>query len=129
MTSRRQSDRGFAWMMAGVFLALEAIVWAIIREFLIWPVVVSGLFAAAALTAPHLLMPLNRLWAALARSLAWVNNRIVLGFAFFVFVFPFGAVCRVLGRDPMARRMDPNTETYFTAVKRQAREDTLGDMF
>ena len=44
--------------------------------------------------------------------LGWINTRIILSLVFFAVFLPYGVVLRLLGKDPMARRLDENIDSY-----------------
>ena len=111
--TKRQSDRGFGLMFAGVFAVVFALIWWASRSPAVWPAAVALAFLALALIAPVTLLPLNRLWAAFARRLGAFNNRLVLGLFFIVIIVPMGLIIRLMGRDPMARRRDPAAATIL----------------
>jgi hypothetical protein len=46
------------------------------------------------------------------RGAGLINTRILLGLVFFAVVTPIGLVMRLLGRDPVRRRLEPSTESY-----------------
>ena len=76
-----------------------------------------------------MLLPLNRLWAVFAHRLGHVNNYLLLGLFFYVFIVPAGLILRLLGRDPMCRGFDAKAPTYWTPVTRRTDAETLRDMF
>jgi hypothetical protein len=127
MRPPKQSDRAFGLMFAGVFAVLYLVAWLGFDHPLTWALVVSGLFLAVALAVPGLLMPLNRLWGRLAGGLGFVNNHILLGFFFYVFVTPLALVLRLGGWDPMTRTLGKGE--YWHKVGRQANSETFSDMF
>jgi len=53
-------------------------------------------------------------------ALGWLNSRILLGLMYFLVFAPMGVLMRLLGKDPMKRRIDPSTPTY--RVARAARD-------
>ena len=61
--------------------------------------------------------------------LGHVNNYLLLGLFFCVFIVPAGLVLRLLGRDPMCRGFDAKAPTYWTPVTRRTDAETLRDMF
>ena len=65
-----------------------------------------------ALVAPRALAPAHRAWMTLAAMLAWINTRILLGLVFYGVVTPIGLVMRLVGRDPIERRLDPARTSY-----------------
>lgn len=126
---RRQSDRGFGLMFAAVFAAATALGYFVFG-MLVWTTLVLSLaFLGLALAAPGLLMPLNRLWAALAMRLGAINNFLLLSAFFYLVVWPMGAVMRLVGRDAMERKIERSRPSYWREVRRQATGDTLSDMF
>src|SRR5262249_49494445 len=45
--------------------------------------------------------------------IGWVVSRILLAFLFYVVFTPVGLVFKLLGRDPLSRRRQPNKDTYW----------------
>ena len=129
MTGIRQSDRAFGLTFAVVFAVIPAVGWLAFDAQLYWSWAVSALFVAVALGAPGLLLPLNRLWAGFAHRLGLLSNFLLLGLFFYLFILPFGLVLRLLGKDPMDRKIDEKADSYFSPIKRQADTDTFRDMF
>ena len=129
MSSRRQSDRAFGFLFAIVFAAISGFVWFATDVVSIGLLATSATFAAAAWVWPTILLPLNRLWQKFASGLGFVTNHLILGLVLYVLVTPVGRVMRMFGRNPMTTKYDPQADTYFTAVERQATATTFPDMF
>ena len=75
------------------------------------------LLAGLALMAPRLLSPVHTVWMAGAQALGWFNTRILLGVVYFVVMTPTGIVMRLLGRDPLDRRLHDRS-SYWVARTR-----------
>lgn len=129
MTGIRQSDRAFGLMFAAVVAVIALVGWLAFDARLYWALAVAAVFLVTALAAPGVLLPLNRLWAVFARRLGGLNNYVVLGLFFYVFIVPAGLILRLLGRDPMSRAFDAKAPTYWTPVTRRTDAETLRDMF
>ncbi len=129
MRNDRLSNRGFGLMFAAVFAVLGAVGWLAFDARPYWAAAVATAFAILALAAPESLLPLNRLWGAFARQLGHVNNHVILGLFFYVFVFPVGLVMRTVGGDPMHRKPEPEAKSYWRPVARHATVETFKDMF
>lgn len=129
MTSPRQSDRAFGLTFAGVFCVVFAVGWFGFDARLDWALVLAGLFALAAMAAPWLLLPLNRLWGRLGRGLGHVNNHALLGLFFYLMVLPMGLIIRAAGRDTMGRKFPGSAGSYWKPVERHQDGETLKDMF
>lgn len=128
MTPPRQTDRAFGLMFAIVFTIIAAVGFFVFAVILAWAVVTAALFLVIALVLPSVLLPLNRLWAAFAARLGRVNNFVLLGIFFYVFVLPAGLVMRLF-TDPMQRKIDPAAESYWSPVGRKADAGTYRDLF
>ncbi len=123
------SDRGFGFLFAGVFAAIGAAIWLFAGRIPIWPFVVAALFLAAALGRPGILMPLNRIWRLVSHATMRANTAALTALAYWITVVPSGAVMRVLGHDPMARRIDKQAASYWSAVPRPVTPERFEDQF
>ena len=98
------------------------------RGHVILPALLSGLAAALgslALLAPHRLGPVHKVWMAGAHALGWFNTRVLLGVVYFLVMTPTGVVMRLVGRDPLDRRLG-DRPSYWVARKRHP--DPRGSM-
>ena len=73
---------------------------------------------AAALVAPAVLWAPSRVWWRLARTLAWVNTRIVLSLLYFLVFTPLAIVFRLMGRDSLKRRWQRGTSGWTRSPDR-----------
>ena len=105
--------RRFGLLVGGVFSAigLWPTIWRLDLPRL-WALALGLVLVLAALVAPRLLHPVHRACMALGEGLAWVNTRIILGLVFYAVVTPIGLVMRLLGRDPLHRRLHASVESY-----------------
>jgi Saxitoxin biosynthesis operon protein SxtJ len=108
-------DRQFGVVFTIVFaiVALWPAVWG--RPVRWWSAAVAGAFLAAALLAPRVLAPLNRVWLWIGLLLHKCVSPIVLGLVFFSTVTPIALLLRALGKDPLRLRFDNAAPTYWIA--------------
>jgi hypothetical protein len=125
----RQTDRAFGFTFAGVFAFIAILGWLLFGRLPHWALVTAVTFAVLAVMVPGVLMPLNRVWGWVAPKIAALNNAIVLGLVFYLFVTPVGLMMRLFRRDPMCRAMEPDSDSYWTPVKRQTNPETFQDQF
>ncbi len=106
--------RKFGLVMAAAIAVVFglALPWLFGRPWPAWPFWLAGAFVAFAAVWPRALAPVQRGWLKIGHALGWVNSRIVLSLFFFAVVFPLGIVMRLVGKDPIARRRDPNAASY-----------------
>ena len=129
MTPKRLSDRAFGLAFAVILTALAAARRIFFDAEGYWPMGLAAFFLATALAAPGLLLPLNRLWTRLAHLLGWLSNHLLLGLFFFLLIWPLGLIIRLAGHDPMSRKLEPGSGSYWRPVGRQANAETFEDMF
>ena len=81
---------------------------------------VAAGFLIVGLVLPVVLMPIYFPWMWLARILAFVNTHLLLGFVFYTLFTFIGLGMRLLGRDPLDRKILPDSDSYW-----QRRESPL----
>jgi hypothetical protein len=107
------SDRSFGLVMAAVLLAVTSLnAWHSGR---LWPWTggLAGLLVAAALVRPAILHPLNLLWLKFGLLLHKVVNPIVMALIFYGTVLPTGLVMRMLGKDMLRLKRQPDEDSYW----------------
>jgi hypothetical protein len=106
--------RKFGLLFASLVVALFALAipWLWSRPFPLWPWVVAGPVAILALLYPPGLRWFYFLWMKLGEALGFINTRLLLFVVFFLVVLPVALVMKITGRDPMARRIDPDAVSY-----------------
>lgn len=117
-TPKQLSNRAFGLIFAAIFIVIA--VWPILfgkglyayRE---WALIVALLFIVPALLYSPCLQPLNNLWTKFGFLMHSIINPILMGIVFFVAVLPTGIIIKLLGKDPMRRRLDPKVESYWQA--------------
>lgn len=124
----RQTDRVFGLMFAVVFAIIAMVGFLAFGVVLAWVIATAAVFLATALIVPWVLLPLNRLWAVFAGRLGHINNHILLGIFFYVFILPTGLIVRLFA-DPMHRKTDPSAQSYWSPVGRKADAETYRDLF
>jgi hypothetical protein len=110
-----RSNRSFGTLFAFVFFVLGSVSWWKGRWTFPYLFGVAGLFGVITLLRANWLAPLNRAWMRLAEVLNRIMSPIVLGVMYYVILTPFGLAMRLVGRDPMRRRPEPNATTYWIA--------------
>jgi hypothetical protein len=105
--------RVFGLLVGGAFSLIA--VWPVItrREApLIWALGLAGLLVVPAFLCPSVLRPFHRVWMGIGNTLGWLNSRIILGLIFYVGLTPIGLLARVLRKDPLGLKLEPDADTY-----------------
>lgn len=106
--------RQFGWMACAVGLLLATVVWDG------WPAIVAvaiGVFSAAAsLVRPSLNRPLFVGLSVVTYPIGFVVSTGALVVLFYGVVTPIGLLLRVWGHDPLTRRIDRRSASYWSLV-------------
>lgn len=97
-------------MTAGVFGILLPLLFK--HGFPKWPWLVGSVLVAWALAAPTSLKPVYRVWMTIGQVLGFINTRIIMAVMFYLIIVPVGLLRRISGKDPMARTMSPDKQSY-----------------
>lgn len=77
-----------------------------------WPWILAGVLLIAGLLAPRILSPVYRVWMKFGHFMGRVNSAIILSVVFFLIFTPVALFMRLIGRDVLHRRLDPDAESY-----------------
>ncbi|RJP76406.1 MAG: hypothetical protein C4524_10025 [Candidatus Zixiibacteriota bacterium] len=75
--------------------------------------ILAAAFLLPGLTIPMALKPLYKLWIRFALALAWFNTRLILSLTYFLIFTPIGLILRLLGKDLIKEKWDPQAATYW----------------
>ena len=116
--------RTFGLVLGALFAAFFGI-WPLIRHRTSpsWPWIAAGILWILALLCPAALSYLHRGWTRLGLALGWVNTRVILTLLFAITIVPVGLVMRLLGRDRMARKLDPDCASYRVPSRQRPDKD------
>ena len=118
---QRVDLRKFGLVMAAVLALVSGYLWhkdAMDPAQVVFSV--AGGFLIVGLVLPVVLTPIYFPWMWLARILAFVNTHLLLGFVFYTLFTFIGLGMRLLGRDPLDRKIIPDSDSYW-----QRRESPL----
>ena len=86
--------------------------WLLEVDYPRWPWVFLLALTVWSAIAPESLRPVYRVWMRFGLLMSRVTSPLILGIVFFGVVLPMGLIMRLFGRDPMARDMSEDVETY-----------------
>ena len=85
--------------------------------------IVAGAFAALAvisallsLVYPKANLPIYLGLTIVAYPIGFVLSYVIMGTLFYLLITPVGLLFKLIGRDPLNRRFDPEAPTYWTSV-------------
>lgn len=109
----RGSDKSFGVVFAVVFAIVG--VWPLWDggSPTYWAFGLSASFLVLALGRPRTLAPLNRLWHLVGLGLGKVVTPLVMGLIFFVTITPMALIMRMMGKDPLRLKFEPEADSYW----------------
>ena len=107
------SNRTFGLIFAGIFSVIALLPMLSKSEPRVWALVIAGLFTLFSLAAPKLLAPLNRAWNRFGQFMHKIVNPLLMGLIFVLTIIPTALIIRLLGKDPMRRKLEPKTSSYW----------------
>lgn len=121
----RRDLRNFGFMLGSAVALVFGLLlpWLWSSRWPVWPWIVGALLVAAGAAIPQVLRPIYGPWMRFATILGHINNRIILGVVFFLIISPIGLVRRMLGKDSLRLRFDPQADSYRLPTPQARRED------
>jgi hypothetical protein len=110
---KRGSDRSFGVVFAVVFLLIGLLPLRHGADMRWWALILAAAFGLAALLAPRLLAPLNRLWARFGDLLHKVTTPLIMGLLFFGALTPCAAIMRMMGKDSLRLKRPSGAASYW----------------
>lgn len=106
--------RQFGLILGGIIAGLFGVIFPTLTEmnFTLTPWVLALMLATAALFSPKLLRSVYHYWMKIGDVLGFINTRIILGIVYYGLFVPCGFLMKLLGKDPMKRKIDKNATTY-----------------
>jgi len=107
------SDRSFGLVIAVFFVIVTF--WPLVRAQPVrwWALILAAVFAALAVMWPATLAPLNKAWIKLGILLYKIIGPVVIALLFYLTVTPIALLMRILGKDPLRLRRDPDAASYW----------------
>jgi hypothetical protein len=124
------SDRTFGLVMTAALVLVTLLNgWHLGRAWP-WTGGAAAIFLAAALRRPAILHPLHLIWLRFGLLLHSVVNPVVMALVFYGTVLPTGLVMRMLGKDMLRLKWQPDADSYW--IPRQPpgpSPETMKDQF
>lgn len=117
--------RKFGFIFAGILVFLFGLLlpWLHSNTIRVWPFYIGMPVALLATAWPAALRPLYVVWMKFGAVMGFINTRIIMSVFFFVMITPLAWVFKLLGKDPMARKLEKSVNSYRVLSKPYAKEE------
>ncbi len=105
--------RKFGWVVGLAFLLLAAFLWWRGISWFQVPAWIGGTLVVLGTLVPKILRPVYFAWMSMAVVMGFVMTRVLLTIFFFLVIVPVGLFFRLIGRDALQRKIDPEATTYW----------------
>jgi hypothetical protein len=105
--------RKFGLLVGGVFALLGLLMWVRHKPQVPWFLGPGVVLMAAGAAVPRALKPIYIAWMALALTLGLVVSTVILTLFFFLVITPIGWAARLLGKDFLRLKLEPQAPTYW----------------
>ena len=111
--------RDFGFLIGGLIAILFGLLVPVLRHhpILWWPWLVGGIMVGLALATPRSLNPIYHGCMRFGLILNAIETPIILGIVFYLILMPMGMIKRLLGDDPMRRKLENEQATYRVPSK------------
>jgi hypothetical protein len=110
--SKEQKNFGQVTGLAVAIIFGLLLPWLFDKDYLWWPWCIALVLWLFAYTYPLALRPVSKAWLTVGHWLGWFNTRVILGLMYYTIFFITGLAMRLMGKDPMARKLDDSIESY-----------------
>ena len=114
--------RQFGWVI-GIVLVLLFLYFLLIKNVLYFYLTIAGIgFLIVGSLRPSFLTPLYLGWMTLATVLGYFMTRLILSVLFFAVFTPTGLILRILKKDILNEKMEPDRDSYWIKREEEARD-------
>ena len=124
MKMDKKSLREFGFVTGIIVVLLFGLLlpWLFSSSYPLWPWYILAVLAGVALVMPMALSPVYKVWMRFGLVMGWINTRLILGIIFYILFTPIAMILKILGKDPMLRKLDAGLQSYRIESKSSPRE-------
>jgi predicted membrane channel-forming protein YqfA (hemolysin III family) len=112
VTTKELRDFGLIFGVIIVSLFGLLLPWFFEKIFPLWPWLVFSIMGSMAVIYPLSLKYIFKVWMLFGAVMGWINTRLILGIVFYLMFVPFALAMKLLGKDPLSRKLDKQMITY-----------------
>jgi hypothetical protein len=125
--STRRDLRNFGLTVGIVLLLIGAALWYFDKTSFRYFLIIGAALAVTGLILPKILLPLQKVWMALAVVLSWIVTRIILAIMFYIVFTLVRVISTLLGKPFIERKWDRAAPTYWNVRERTEFDKTKAE--
>lgn len=86
-------------------------------DIALWFYAAVGIVLILSLFAPSVIKPLYKVMTIVGHKIGWVNTRLLLGILYYLLFTPIAVVFRLIGKDPLDRKIEVEKNSYWIPRK------------
>lgn len=79
--------------------------------------ILAAFFLFSGFLFPTILRPIEKIWMKIAEFISAIMTRVILFLTFYLVITPVGLILRLIGKDLLEIKFDPNRESYWVPVE------------
>lgn len=113
LSANKRELKNFALTIGLVLSILSIFFWYKGNATYYWYLLTGIVLVLIGFIVPFLLKPFYYPWMSFAIILGFVMTRLILTVFYFLVITPVGLLMRSFGKDPLNRKIDKNSKTYW----------------
>lgn len=109
----KQELRKFGLVMTVPLSLIGAYLWWKGRGAYPYVLGAAAFFLLTGLLVPQVLRPIEKIWMKFAEIMGAIMTRVILTLAFILMVTPLGLLLRLMGKDLLGLRLEPERDSYW----------------
>ena len=113
MQHRKKELRNFALIWCGIFLIISIAPLLQGKSIREWAIPFAIFFLIIAFTKPAILQPFYTIWTKIGDIIGSIVSKIMLTVLFYAVFTPVAVILRLIGKDPLNKKLDKNADSYW----------------
>ncbi|MBF0239013.1 MAG: hypothetical protein HQM12_15025 [SAR324 cluster bacterium] len=121
--------RGFGGILSTVCLGIGLWLMSKNQTQYYWFIGVALALMFVTLFLPQVLSPIYKIWMKFGDILGWINSHILLSLIYYGLFTPTGLIMKLLGKDPILKKKNSNTTSYWKVKDNPDFKETMKFQF
>ena len=121
------SNKSFGIFFGLIFLFLSLYIFFQSKSFNFYYLFLAFLFLILGFLNAKILTPLNKAWIKFGELLGIIIGPIIMGFIYFLVIFPTSVILKLFGKDILGLKINQNSKSFW--LQRKNKLNTMNNQF